>query len=77
MAALWTNEKSFNNYNEAAEFKKMLQDSSRGATLQVKIHRYETLNGDNVYIVKTRTDPILEKAVKEVEEKLASSKTKR
>jgi hypothetical protein len=77
MSSNWTNEKSFNNYNEATEFKNTLQQSSRGATLQVKIHKYETLNGTDIYIVKVRTDPSLEEAVKQVEEKLANPKRKK
>ena len=74
MSKQWINEKSFSTYEEAAEFKTVLQESSRGATLQIKIHRYESLNGNDTFIVRTRTDPQLESAVKEIEEKLTKTK---
>ena len=65
----WTLERTFSTYVEAKEFKEVLQQSSRGATIQVKIKRYSTLNGVERYGVKTRTDPSLADAVKQIEEK--------
>ena len=73
----WTLERTFSTYVEAKEFKEVLQQSSRGATIQLKIKRYSTLNGVERYGVKTRTDPSLADAVKQIEEKTSKKKEKK
>ena len=73
----WTLERTLSTYVEAKEFKEVLQQSSRGATIQVKIKRYSTLNGVERYGVKTRTDPSLADAVKQIEEKTSKKKEKK
>jgi hypothetical protein len=76
MSNLWTLERTFSNYAEALEFKNTLTQSSRGATLQVKIKRYSSLHGVERYGVKTRSDPSLAEAIKHVEEKVSKKKEK-
>jgi hypothetical protein len=77
MSHSWTLEKTFASYAEAVEFKGVLQHSSRGATLQVKVKRYSTVNGVERYGVKTRNDPSLAEAIKDVEEKVSKKKEKK
>lgn len=74
MSNLWTLERTFSNYQEASEFKKVLQESSRGATLQVKIKKYAEVNGVERFGVKTRQDPSLQEVIKEVEQKVSKKK---
>ena len=77
MSQPWTVERVFASYSEATEFKTVVQQSSRGATLQVKIKRYSSLNGVERYGVKTRSDPALSDAIKQVEEKVSKNKEKK
>ena len=72
----WNTEKTFLTYDEAAELKNTLQESTRGATLQLKIRRCEDHNGKQYFALRSRTEPSLLQAVKEVEEKLASKSKK-
>lgn len=78
MSNSWKVENIFTLYESANEFKKHLQSSPRGATLQVKIHRYAATNNINTetFVVKSRTDPSLVLAIQEVEERLLISKNK-
>lgn len=73
----WTIERTFSTYEEASELKHSLQHSTRGATLQVKIHRYAPKNGQEVFTVKTRTDPGLKDAIREVEQKVSKRNKKK
>jgi hypothetical protein len=66
----WKVEKTFSTYEEAAELKNTLQQSSRGATLQLKIKRCEEASKKEIFVLKSRTDPSLLKAIEEVEQKL-------
>ena len=70
MSNLWTNEKYFSTYEEALSLKKSLQLSEKGATMQFKIRRCGI--GKNQYVVKSRTDPQLAKAVEQVEKQLTN-----
>jgi hypothetical protein len=75
MSQSWKVERWFSTYQEAAQLKSTLQESTRGAILQFKISRYEPKDGKELFAVKSRTEPSLVAAEKEIEEKL--SKTKR
>ena len=77
MSQPWTVERVFASYAEASEYKSVVQQSSRGATLQVKIRRFSSLNGVERYGVKTRSDPALAEAIKQVEEKVSKKKEKK
>lgn len=76
MSHPWTLERTFASYEEALKYKTSLQMSDRGATTMVKIKLYSPVNGVERYGVKTRTDPSLTQAIKEVEEK-TEKKTKK
>lgn len=78
MSNSWKVEDVFALYENALQFKKELQRSPRGATLQVKIHRYAASNKVNTetFVVKSRTDPSLVAAIQEVEEQLLINKSK-
>lgn len=78
MSISWKVEDIFTSYENARRFKNELQRSPRGATLQVKIHRYaasEKVNTET-FVVKSRTDPSLVAAIQEVEEQLLINKSK-
>ena len=70
MSNLWTNEKYLSTYEEALSLKKSLQLSEKGATMQFKIRRCGI--GKSQYVVKSRTDPQLAKAVEQVEKQLTN-----
>lgn len=70
MSNPWTNEKHFVTYEEALSLKKSLQLSEKGATMQFKIRRCGI--GKSQYVVKSRTDPQLAKAVETVEKQLTN-----
>lgn len=70
MSNLWTNEKYFSTFEEALSLKKSLQLSEKGATMQFKIRRCGI--GKSQYVVKSRTDPQLVKAVQQVEKQLTN-----
>lgn len=74
----WKIENIFISYELANNFKKDLQRSPEGATLQVKIHRYPPNFKVNTetFVVKSRTDPSLIAAIQEVEEQLLIKKSK-
>lgn len=78
MDKLWKDEDVFTTYELASKLKKRLLTSPEGATLQVKIRRYAPSAKVNTetFVVKSRQDPALAAAVKEVEEKLVK-KTKK
>lgn len=78
MSNSWKVEDVFSLYENALQFKKDLQRSQRGATLQVKIHRYTANDKVNTetFVVKSRTDPSLVAAIQEVEEQLLINKSK-
>lgn len=73
----WTLERVFSSYLEAAKYKNSILHSERGATLQVKIKLYSTVNGVERFGVKTRVDPQLHEAVKHVEEKTKNRQKKK
>jgi len=70
MSNLWTNERFFSTYEEAVSLKKSLQLSEKGATMQFKIRRCGI--GKSQYVVKSRVDPTLAKAVEVVEKQLTN-----
>ena len=70
----WTNERYVKTYEEAASLKKSLQLSEKAATMQFKIKRCGEEKSQ--YIVKSRIDPTLVNAVKEVEQQVAATKDK-
>jgi len=70
----WTNERYVKTYEEAASLKKSLQLSEKAATMQFKIKRCG--EEKNQYVVKSRVDPSLVNAVKEVEQQVAATKDK-
>lgn len=76
MSNLWTLERTFGSYEEALSYKTSLQMSDRGATLLVKIKRYSPKDSVERFGVKTRTDPTLSEAIKQVEEKTSKKKAK-
>lgn len=78
MSNSWKVEDVFVLYESALQFKKDLQRSPRGATLQVKIHRCPANNKVNTetFVVKSRTDPSLVAVIQEVEEQLLINKSK-
>jgi hypothetical protein len=70
MSNLWTNERYFSTYEEALSLKNNLQLSEKGATMQFKIRRCGI--GKSQYVVKSRIDPTLIKAVETVEKQLTN-----
>lgn len=78
MSNSWKVEDVFALYDNALQFKKELQRSPRGATLQVKIHRHPASNKVNTetFVVKSRTDPSLVAVIQEVEEQMLINKSK-
>jgi hypothetical protein len=79
MSNLWKIEDIFISYDTASNFKKQLLNSPKGATLEVKIHRYPPNNKVNTetFVVKSRIDPSLVAAVEEIEKQLLNSKNKK
>jgi hypothetical protein len=75
MSELWKNEGYFATYQEAHLLLDQLVGGPNGVTLQVKIKRCG-LNGSE-YVVKSRTNPELKAAVKEVEEQMLVIKEKK
>ena len=73
----WTLERTFASYEEALKYKTAVQMSERGATVHVKIKLYAPVNGVQRYGVKTRTDPTLVEAIKQVEEKTSKRQKKK
>lgn len=78
MSNSWKIEDTFAFYEAANDFKKSLLKTSRGATLQVKIHRYPPSKAVNTetFVVKSRTNPSLVAVIQEVEEQLLINKSK-
>jgi len=78
MSNSWKVENVFISYENAKNFKNELQRSPRGATLQVKIHRYAATDKVNTqtFVVKSRTDPSLVATIQEIEEQLLINKSK-
>lgn len=74
MSELWKNERYFSTFEEADTLRRSLLGDPRGATLQIKVKRCG-LDG-KMYVVKTRTQPELKAAIKEVEEKTTVAKEK-
>lgn len=76
MSHQWTVERTFASYEEALKYKTSIQMSERGALVHVKIKMYASVNGGQRYCVKTRNDPSLTEAIKQVEEKISKKKNK-
>jgi len=76
MSHQWAVERTFASYEEALKYKTSIQMSERGALLHVKIKMYASANGVPRYGVKTRNDPSLTDAIKDVEEKINKKKNK-
>jgi hypothetical protein len=71
----WKNEKYFNSYEEANEYKNILRAKDRSGMLQFKIKRCG-LNGIN-YVVKSREDPNALAELAAIEEKMMKKKSKK
>ena len=71
---LWKEEKKFDSYEEAKKYKFMLQTSESGATMQYKIKKYN--NQKEIFVVKSRIDPILADSVEEINEHFNNVKGK-
>lgn len=75
MSELWKNERYFSTFEEADKLRSTLLSGPQGATLQVKIKRCGPEK--SMYVVKSRTNPVLKAALQEVEEKILISKQKK
>lgn len=75
MSNSWKVENTFSSHEEAEEFKKLLQQEPRSATLQFKIQR-SNKDEKEIFLVKSRTDPSLIAVIQEVDEHLLVNKNK-